>query len=197
MAAVDPASVVNDSTLEDTATALGAYLDQQVAIEGSLTEALVACRARISRARKAIEVLTPEAVAPAKEAKKPGKSASRRRGVGSPTPSDRPNAWTPSPEIVARTLKALETLSQEHDYVSISQIVDATGMAGESIKRALSVLRDREQARFLGRRNFETKTPGRTAKAMAFKLMPTHAPEPETPETELATTEMVGAGEVS
>lgn len=159
-----------DSTLDEHATVLRAYVDQQRAHEARLREELSAVGDRIKRGEKAIAALVPATV---EVAEKSGPKTGKRQSNNPARQSAIAN-WVPSEKLMAKVLAGLEEYGNEENGITINRLADKTGVAGESVKRSLEVLRSKGQARFLGVRSFPTKQPGRTTKAKAYKPMPAH-----------------------
>lgn len=154
-----------DSTLDEHASVLRAYVDQQKAHEARLRDELSQVGDRIKRGEKAIAALQPAPVIEA-AAEKPGKKDRR-------TPQQLASAnWVPSEALIAKVLVGLEEHGGDENGITINRLAEATGVAGESVKRSLEVLRSRGQARFLGIRKFPTKNPDRDVSAKAYKPMP-------------------------
>lgn len=158
-----------DSTLDEHASVLRAYVDQQKAHEARLKEELSAVGDRIKRGEKAIAALQPETVV---AAEKPGKT----RKNSNPQRQAALTNWVPSEKLIAKVLAGLEEYGGEENGITINRLAERTGVSGESVKRALEVLRAQGKARFLGIREFPTKH-GRMRKAKAYKAMPSHRAE--------------------
>lgn len=158
-----------DSTLDEHASVLRAYVDQQKAHKARLEEELSQVGDRIKRGERAISALQPQAAA-AELADKPGKKGKR----GNPTRQAALSKWTPSERLMAKVLEGLEKYGGDENGITINRLAEEIGVAGESVKRSLDVLRERGQARFLGLREFPTKNPGRHTTAKAYKPMPKH-----------------------
>jgi predicted transcriptional regulator len=172
MVVEDPSATSVDSTLEDHASSLRAYLDQQLSHRHRLEQELELVKERVHRAERAVSALSDPINKPGRKpgtqqqpAPPPGKKP--RRGKRGQTST---NTWVPSEKSIARTLAALEE-QDAGDGVSISTLSKSTGMATETVRRSLDVLREREQARHAGKKRVGQSH----VKANVFKKMPEHS----------------------
>lgn len=144
-----------DQLLAEHADSLRAHLDQQLARKAELESELLVVDANAKRLEHAIQALLGQPVT----ARKP-RSATRVPGERK-TPHSQPR-----PQNVETVYEALVEHGQ--DGISITQLAAKAGLANETTRKVLDVLRRQERARSAGVRN---ASPSSHVKAQIFKPM--------------------------
>lgn len=155
------------ATLDDRLTAhadsLRATLDQVRAEHSEYVSKAQSLDTQAKRIERALNALTGAGYGPGRPTKEAA-AAKKTRDT---------QVWNPKPETVEKVLAALNEHGQKG--ITLSKLAAHAGLATETTRRALTVLREREQARFAGIKKIG---PTSHQKAQHFKPMPA-APAPE------------------
>jgi response regulator of citrate/malate metabolism len=125
-------------------------MDRMTELTTQLREELWAAERRVKQLQKALDALDP----PKAEAK------------AKPAPKPRRTNWTPREGNVGMVANVMRVQTRP---VSIAEVADLAGIANDTVRRCLNVLRDREEVRLAGT---EKRGPARVATQVFLPMPP-------------------------
>jgi ribosomal protein S25 len=133
------------------------YMDRLAELTAELREELWATERRVKQLRKALEAL---------DAQEPAKAEAPKPKQKKPKKHDRTN-WTPRESTLGAVAAAMRAQTKP---VSISETADLAGVAVDTARRSLDVLREQGEVRLVG---IERRGPNQQATKVFLPMPPT------------------------